>query len=148
MRRLILIITVFFLHNYPGLQISICAMTNLLFLVYQVVKAHRYRLERNQELMNEFFISNLTILTFLFTDYCRNGKLKYQVGWYYIVVFASITVIAIAFIVLSFLKTVGLIILKVFRIIMHKISPKEEQLPKERKKEKILQKQKEEPEQV
>ena len=71
--------------------------------------------------MNEFFICNLTLMTFLFTDYCTDGALKYQVGWGYIAFLASIEIITILFIFKNILNTAWLVSVKVTRIVIHKI---------------------------
>ena len=73
--------------------------------------------------MNEFFICCITIMTFMFTDYCTDGELKYNVGWCYIATLAFIELISVLYVVKCATNSIMLVIVKVYRIINHKLSP-------------------------
>ena len=62
-------------------------MQNVLIFIYiGIVEPFNKRGHNRNELVNEFMIVMITDVLFIFTDFCPDLELKYNVGWAYIFV--------------------------------------------------------------
>jgi hypothetical protein len=114
LRRVLMALIFIFLQHLNGIQIQLLMMINV-FITITVnrVEFYQKKTDNIREVINETFISFLTIILVLFTDFCDKIEFQFYIGgWSFISIFSSCILFNLGILVSNLINNFELIIIK------------------------------------
>jgi hypothetical protein len=114
LRRVLMALIFIFLQHLKGIQIQLLMMINF-FITITVNRVEFYQKKKDniQEVINETFISLLTFILVLFTDFCDKIEFQFYIGgWSFISIFSSCILFNLGILVSDLINNLVLIIIK------------------------------------